>query len=142
MKTFNFFVLLIFVSQILMAQGNKGPIIKFDNESYNFKEIIQGSKAEIDFVFTNVGDEPLIISNVRSTCGCTVPKWTNEPVKPGEKGKITVKYDSNRIGNFSKQITVSSNANNGNVVLLITGKVSPKPAEALPYSKTDASEFQ
>ncbi|HOB27499.1 MAG TPA: DUF1573 domain-containing protein [Bacteroidales bacterium] len=139
MKALKIFVILIFVSQLSMAQTTNGPIIKFDKQSYNFGEITQGAKAEVDFIFTNTGNEPLILSNVRSSCGCTVPKWTNEPVKPGEQGKITVKYDSNRIGSFSKQITVSSNANNGNVILLITGKVNPKPAEAIPYTKTDAS---
>jgi hypothetical protein len=139
MKALKIFVILIFISQIAMAQTSKGPVIKFEKQSYNFGEITQGAPAEVEFTFTNSGDEPLILSNVRSSCGCTVPKWTNEPVKPGEQGKITVKYNSNRIGSFSKQITVSSNANNGDVVLLITGKVNPKPTEAIPYTKTDAS---
>lgn len=139
MKALKIFVILVFVSHLAMAQTSEGAAIKFDKLSYNFGEITQGEKAEVDFIFTNTGNEPLILSAVRSSCGCTVPKWTNEPVKPGEQGKITVKYDSNRIGSFSKQITVSSNANNNNVVLLITGKVNPKPTEAIPFNKTDAS---
>ena len=64
------------------------------------------------FVFTNVGDEPIIIRRIQSSCGCTVPKKPEAPIMPGEKGEIKVSYDTNRVGGFSKSITIFSNAKN------------------------------
>ncbi|MCB0375243.1 MAG: DUF1573 domain-containing protein, partial [Sinomicrobium sp.] len=70
-------------------------------------------------------DAPLVISKVNSSCGCTVPSWTQNPVAPGTSGKIEVKYDTNRVGPIRKTITVSSNAETPNVALKIKGEVLP-----------------
>ena len=75
------------------------------------------------FVFKNTGKEPLILKNVRSSCGCTVPEWPKEPIKRGSKGTIKVSYNTRITGSFSKSITVYSNAEGEPVVLKIKGKV-------------------
>ena len=80
------------------------------------------------------GNEPLILSNVKASCGCTTPKYTQKPVMPGEKGVIDVHYNTNNVGGFSKTVTVTSNAvNNDRVVLRIKGNVkqdaSTQPAQ-------------
>jgi hypothetical protein len=79
------------------------------------------------FKFKNTGTVPLVISNVRASCGCTTPKWTREPVAPNASGEITVSYDpKNRPGVFNKTVTVSSNAQNSNVILEISGQVEQR----------------
>jgi len=79
-------------------------------EEIDYGNIKQGADGVRVFEFTNTGKAPLVITNVASSCGCTVPSWTNQPVAPGAKGKIEVKYDTNRVGPISKTITVTSNA--------------------------------
>ncbi len=98
--------------------------IAFDTISHDFGQIVFGEAAEFEFVFTNSGAAPLVVSHVKSTCGCTVPEWSKEPVKAGEQGRIRVSYDTHRVGAFSKTIYVYSNAANGVKQLTISGKVS------------------
>ncbi|MDA3880934.1 MAG: DUF1573 domain-containing protein [Prolixibacteraceae bacterium] len=100
--------------------------IVFENLVHDYGTITKGADGNTEFKFTNKGDKPLILSNVRSSCGCTVPSWTKEPVEPGKTGLIKVKYDTKRVGSFSKSITVSSNAVNSRVVLRIKGNVTQK----------------
>ena len=100
--------------------------INFKTTVIDYGEIEKGSNGVRDFEFTNDGNSPLIITNVKSTCGCTIPKKPNKPVPPGESEKIQVKYDTNRIGFIRKSIIVSSNAQNPTVILKITGKVTNK----------------
>ena len=90
------------------------------------------------FKFTNKGAVPLVLSNVRASCGCTTPKYTREPVAPNASGEIQVSYNpKNRPGSFNKTVTVYSNAKNkGAVVLRIKGKVVTKPTEAFPEKET------
>jgi hypothetical protein len=87
-------------------------------------------------VFTNTGDQPVKISNVKASCGCTTPFWTREEVLPGESGKITARYNTrNRPGNFTKTLRITSNAEEANMVLYIKGNVEPRPrtiADDLP----------
>lgn len=109
-----------------------GPDIKFVKTTHDYGTIMQGADGNCEFKFKNTGKEPLILSNVISSCGCTVPSWTREPIMPGKEGTIKVKYDTNRIGIIGKQITVMSNAKTDRVVLNITGKIEPKPAEQMP----------
>jgi len=80
--------------------------------------------ASREFKFTNVGKSPLIISNCRGSCGCTVPTCPTEPILPGKAGSIKVHYDINRVGPFTKTVTVTSNAKNPNETLKITGTVN------------------
>ncbi len=68
--------------------------MQFDTELYEFGNVKQGAKVDHTFTFTNVGTQPLIISNARSTCGCTVPEWPKEPIAPGESGTISVSFDT------------------------------------------------
>ena len=85
-----------------------------------------------EFKFTNTGDEPLIVSNVKSSCGCTIPKKPKKPILPGENGEIEVKYDTNRVNPIRKTITVTSNAVNApTVALKITGKVIDPDKESV-----------
>lgn len=117
--------------------GDKGPQIEFKEKVHDFGEIEYLGNGTIEFEFTNTGNAPLILSNVKSSCGCTVPKWSNEPVKSGDKGTIIVKYDTRRVGAFSKSITVTSNTVPPSVVLQIKGKVlAPPPAH------TDSTKVQ
>ncbi|MTI32796.1 DUF1573 domain-containing protein [Xanthovirga aplysinae] len=122
-----FLVLFFFIFSI----SSKGQaIISFEKKTHDFEDIIEGEQATVDFVFTNTGDQPLILSSVRASCGCTTPFWTKEPVNPGETGLITAKYNSkNRPGNFKKSITISSNSSEGNSVLYIMGSVLRKSHE-------------
>ena len=117
-------IALVFAVNTVMGQSK----IVFDEMVHDF-----GSFKEADglqtttFAFTNSGTEPLVLSNVRASCGCTTPKWTREPVAPGQKGSIEVTYNpKNRPGSFNKSITINSNAENPTVVLRITGQVEQR----------------
>ena len=92
------------------------------------------------FSFKNTGKEPLILTSVRASCGCTTPNWTREPVAPGDEGQIKVHYDTNRMNNFTKTITVQSNAGNGAVTLMIKGKVVTAPVAATTPEKETGSK--
>ena len=82
------------------------------------------------FVFTNNGTDPLIIKNAKGSCGCTVPTWPREPIAAGETAEIGVKYATNRVGKFTKTITITTNASKKPVILTIKGEVNPAPKEA------------
>jgi hypothetical protein len=99
--------------------------IEFDTTSFYFGQIAYSSDAEFEFEFTNTGSAPLLVTHVKSTCGCTVPEWSKKPVEAGKKGKIRVSYDTHRVGAFNKSIYVYSNAENGVKRLTISGKVRP-----------------
>lgn len=112
------------------AEGDKqnGPQIKFEKESHDFGKINEGVVAEYDFKFTNTGTAPLILTNVRPSCGCTTPDWPKDPIQPGKSSVIKVKYNSvNRPGAFHKSITVTSNIGEESKVLFIKGDVTPSP---------------
>ena len=114
--------------------------IKFDKTVHDFGTIPQGGNGECEFVFTNTGKEPLVINNCMGSCGCTVPQCPKEPVLPGKKGVIKVKYDTNRVGPFVKSVTVNSNAKSGVVTLQIKGTVEAKPVEeAFPQNKNEGA---
>ncbi|MBN2215622.1 MAG: DUF1573 domain-containing protein [Bacteroidales bacterium] len=135
-KFFTIFAITVFFVSISCTKtagknnaGKDGPKIEFTYTEYDYGTVTQGGDGTSEFVFRNTGNEPLILSNVRSTCGCTVPSWPKEPVKPGETAKITVVYSTNRIGPINKSVIVSTNADSQPVVLKIKGNVVPKPAE-------------
>ncbi|HEY9045225.1 MAG TPA: DUF1573 domain-containing protein [Ohtaekwangia sp.] len=91
-----------------------GPVITFEKKTHDFGQIVQGDKVENVFKFTNTGNEPLIITNVQVTCGCTTPKgWPRDPIQPGGKGEITIAFNSaGKIGRQDKVVTIVSNAAN------------------------------
>ena len=122
---------LIFVAVAWTAcnqSSRKGTVgessITFDSISHNFGEVAFNGDADVEFVFTNSGKGPLIVTHVKSTCGCTIPTWSKEPVFSGKKGSIFVSYDTHRAGTFNKSIYVYSNAANGVQRLTISGKVT------------------
>ena len=86
--------------------------IEFKEDTVDYGKIENGSNGVRTFTFTNTGNAPLVITNVKSSCGCTVPKKPTAPIAPGEKGEIEVKYDTKRTGFIRKTITVTSNATN------------------------------
>jgi hypothetical protein len=128
-KIFYPIVLLILLGNSVLIAQQKGANISFNELAYNFGQIDE-AKGVVShkFEFTNTGSQPLVIQNVSTTCGCTTPEWTKEPVKPGEKGYVSAEYNpANRPGQFEKFITVQSTANPPVVQLKISGNVNPKP---------------
>lgn len=114
--------------------------ITFDKEVHDYGTIKQGANGVCEFKFKNTGKEPLIISNARGSCGCTVPEWPKEPIKPGESGTIKVSYDTKRVGPINKSVTISSNARtNPEKVLRITGNVEAVQEEAFPGKTTEGA---
>lgn len=109
---------------------NNGPEIKFKTTLHEYGEIILNGDGAYEFEFTNTGNEPLILTKPRSSCGCTVPSWPKEPILPGETNNIKVTYNTHKVGAFNKTVTVYSNSKT--VVLRIKGKVVKAPTEALP----------
>ena len=97
--------------------------ISFKNETVDYGKIIKGSDGIRVFEFTNTGDAELVVTNVKSSCGCTVPKKPEGPIAPGASGSIEVKYDTNRVGPIRKIVTVYSNADEPIKALKIKGEV-------------------
>jgi hypothetical protein len=131
--------LIVSVLVVMAQNSNKkdGPEITFKNTTHDYGEIYKGSDGSYKFVFTNTGNEPLILSKPRSSCGCTVPSWPKEPILPGETNEMKVTYNTAKVGSFNKTVTVYSNAKNKSaIVLRIKGKVISKPAEVLPEKET------
>ncbi len=127
-KVFTLVVALLLVSVASFAQAQKkdGPQISFKEEVHDFGKIKEGVVAEYEFKFTNTGNQPLILSDVRASCGCTAPTWSKEPIMPGKNGMIKVAYNSlGRPGAFNKSITITTNIPDETKVLFIKGDVSP-----------------
>jgi hypothetical protein len=122
MKNFITIALLILFGLNSYSQEKKAEI-SFEKTIINYGVIDKGSDGVREFIFTNTGDAPLVISNVKSSCGCTIPKKPEKPILPGESDKIQVKYDTQRVGLIRKSISVTSNASNPSVYLKITGEV-------------------
>lgn len=118
-------VLVLFVGLLGMSlkAQNSAAKIEFKEETVDYGEIEKGSDGVRVFEFTNTGNSPLIISDVRSSCGCTIPKKPEDPIMPGKTGEIQVKYDTNRVGPIRKAITVTSNAETPTKILKIKGEV-------------------
>lgn len=122
-------VLIVFVGFLGFALNaqDKAAKIEFKTLTIDYGKIEKGSDGVRVFEFTNTGNAPLVISNVRSSCGCTIPKKPDAPIAPGETGKIEVKYDTNRVGPIRKTITVTSNATEKpNIALKIKGTIYSK----------------
>jgi len=115
-----------------------GPLttVSFPETIYDFGEIQEGEKVTHVYKFTNSGSNPLLISNAKGSCGCTVPDWPREPIPPGGAGEIRVQYDSKGKGTVegraeSKRVTITANTDPANSYLTIKGKVfKPEGAPA------------
>lgn len=118
---------------VAVAMLAQKPVITFEKTEHNFGTINEADgRVTTVFHFKNEGMEPLVLSNVRASCGCTTPKWTREPIEPGQSGDITVTYNPNgRPGRFQKTITITSNATEPSKRLYIKGEVIPKPAKPI-----------
>jgi hypothetical protein len=122
-----FFAAVGFAQEV--EKKESGPVIQWDEKTYDFGEIEQGSTVEHTFKFTNVGTEPLIITNVQVTCGCTTPKgWPRDPIMPGGKSEITIAFNSaGKLHKQDKTVTIISNASGTNRVSFTTVVTAPKP---------------
>ncbi len=104
-----------------------GAKISFDKTEHDFGTINEGDIVETIFTFTNTGKSELIISSAKGSCGCTVPQWPKEPILPGAKGEIKVKFNSDRKPNKQqKQVTLATNTDQGKEILIIKAQVTPK----------------
>jgi len=124
-------VLMLFVGLLslgIYAQDATAKI-EFKSETIDYGEIAKDSDGIRVFEFTNTGTVPLVISDVKSSCGCTIPKKPEEPIMPGKTGEIQVKYDTRRVGPIRKAITVTSNADTPTKVLKIKGTVKAEGAK-------------
>lgn len=102
--------------------------ISFEKETHDFGTIPHEGDGVYEFKFTNTGKQPLIITNARGSCGCTVPTYSKEPIAPGATGTIKVAYDTKRVGGFTKTVTIESNAATPTRILTIKGSVDSKEA--------------
>lgn len=128
-KLITLVVVFCFATLGLMAQNpqvaSKDSII-FAKLVHDYGTIVQGADGGSEFVFTNKGQKPLLLADVRASCGCTAPVWSREPILPGQQGVIKVGYNTQLLGGFSKVISVTSNADNNIVTLTIRGNVTEK----------------
>ncbi len=135
-KVLGFFALMLMVVGV-NAQNTvaTGPEISVDKEVHDYGTIEKGGDPFCYFEVTNTGTEPLVISNAKGSCGCTVPEWSREPVMPGKTTKIKVRYDTKRVGPINKSVTLTSNAvNEPTMVLRIKGNVKA-PAKTVAPEK-------
>jgi hypothetical protein len=121
---------LVFVakSQVAVESGNPSSMAKFKWEAttHDFSKIEQGTPVSHEFVFTNTGTTPLVISNVRGSCGCTVTNYTKEPIAPGKSGNVKATFNAAAIGAFNKSIRATANVEGANETLFIKGEVVKK----------------
>ncbi|CAI8357435.1 MAG: Uncharacterised protein [uncultured Bacteroidota bacterium] len=127
MKTTKYLNLILILFSVFLYAQQTFPQIEFDSTTIDYGTIENESNGERVFSFTNTGNADLIITNVKSSCGCTIPKKPEDPIAPGESSEIVVRYDTNRVGPFRKTITVSTNQENDPIIALkIKGTVRPK----------------
>lgn len=122
-----FFAILLLSCFALSAQE-----FKFKTETINYGTITKSSEGKRVFEFENIGNAPLTIDRISSSCGCTIPKKPEKPIMPGEAGKIEVSYDTKRIGRFSKNITIFSNAKTPTKIIRIKGIITE---QVIPLKK-------
>lgn len=116
------------------GENPNAPVITFDKTTHDYGTVVKGGDGTCEFKFKNTGLEPLILSNVQSSCGCTVPEWPREPLLKGKSASIKVKYDTNRVGPINKTITVLSNAKGSAVQLKIVGNVVEATGAQMPQN--------
>ena len=122
-------ILALFAGMGLVHAQQAGPELSFETETIDYGTIAHKSDGAREFKFTNTGNAPLVITNAKGSCGCTVPTWPRDPIAPGESGVIQVKYATDRIGAFTKTVTLTTNATEPVKVLTIRGNVLPPEPE-------------
>lgn len=132
------FALTLFISALGFSQdqakNEKIGNFSFESDEIDYGSIQQNADGVRVFKFKNSGDAPIVISNAKGSCGCTVPTYSKNVIAPGESGEIQVKYDTKRIGKFTKTVTLTSNASEPSKVLRIKGEVLKPEGEETPKS--------
>ncbi len=137
-----FFAAILLWVMMRCTAAAQAPVLSFEVDEYDFGDIPElGGGVQYRFVYANTGDRPLVITDVKTTCGCTSPAWSKEPVAPGRKGYVDVSFDPrDRTGAFTKSIIVSSNASGKPTTLYISGNVIKRPqqvASEYPFAMDD-----
>ncbi|WP_299128450.1 DUF1573 domain-containing protein [uncultured Winogradskyella sp.] len=109
------------------ANSGNFPVLELDKVEHDFGTIMNGTPVETIFKYKNTGESMLVVSNIKSTCGCTVPSNYTREVKPGEEGQFTVKFNGKGNGKVSKSLTMTTNTEQGTQVVKITAMVEPDP---------------
>jgi hypothetical protein len=123
MKTGIFIFLFLYSCSLYVDQRSNNASIKFSSEEYDFGVLKPDSEATCNFDFNNSGTTSLIIINVTTSCGCTVPNWPEKPVRPGENASITIHYDTSFPGVFHKTVSVFYNGEDSPKILTVKGVV-------------------
>ena len=128
--------LILLAISICFAKAQTGAAMTFEKTEIDYGNVVQSSDGIRLFKFKNTGTEPLVIKNAHGSCGCTVPKWPTEPIKPGQTAAIEVKYATDRLGAFNKTVTVETNEANPKHIITIKGNVYEKKFEAVMNHNT------
>lgn len=133
-KIFSFLMVMCLTTLVAFAQDvqkqdtGDGPKMEFEMSDYDFGDLDEGPKAKVSFKFTNTGNKPLILSDVKASCGCTTPYWPKEPIMPGKSETITAEYNTQgRPGPFNKAITITANTEPPTKMIHIKGAVKKAP---------------
>ena len=119
------------------ASASKFPVIEFDKTEHDFGEIEAKTPVETTFKYKNTGEAPLVITDIKSSCGCTVPQdWSREPLSPGDSGEFTVKFNGSGSNKVSKTITVTANTEKGSEIVKITAFVKADPNAPTATTRT------
>ena len=131
------------IEDAVIQEDKTNSTIDFVSKVVDYGIIEHNSDGARKFVFTNNGTDALLIKNAKGSCGCTVPTWPREAIAPGTTAEIGVKYATNRVGKFTKTITLTTNASKKPVILTIKGEVNPAPKEeTAPLRKTEGSPLE
>ena len=131
------------IEYAVIQEDKTNSTIDFVSKVVDYGIIEHNSDGARKFVFTNNGTDALLIKNAKGSCGCTVPTWPREAIAPGTTAEIGVKYATNRVGKFTKTITLTTNASKKPVILTIKGEVNPAPKEeTAPLRKTEGSPLE
>ncbi|MDH5398670.1 MAG: DUF1573 domain-containing protein [Cyclobacteriaceae bacterium] len=121
------FIVFFAFAQEEATEEKPGPRITFEEEKFDFGDIHQGDKVEHTFAFENTGTEPLVLTNVQTTCGCTVPQWPRQPIPPGQKAEVKVAFNSaGKMGKVTKVVKIISNATTPITQVTIHTNILPK----------------
>lgn len=121
--------ILAFVAFGAFYANAQGPVMTFKETTIDYGTIDKGGDPLKNFAFTNTGNEPLIIKAAKGSCGCTVPTYPQEPIMPGETANIQVRYDTQRVGMFTKTVTLTTNETDPTHTLTIKGEVKTPPTQ-------------
>lgn len=118
-------------SRNIKVNSADAPVMTFENTEHDWGVINEGDKVETTFKFKNTGKSALIITDIKGSCGCTVPKnWKKEPIQPGEESEFTVQFNSkNKPNKQQKNVTITCNTNKGKEIVKIKATVTPDPEQ-------------